>query len=413
VVLLGAALLPSGLPATAMPRTAAVPAGFQDTLVATILKPTALAFTPDGRLLITTQPGQLRVRQNNTLLASPALDLASKLCANSERGLLGVAVDPAFASNRYIYLFYTYNKFGVCPQDTPQSPVNRVARFTLPANNIIDPRSERVLIDNIPSPHGNHNAGDLHFGKDGLLYISIGDGGCDYASPSNCQALNDAARDQHILLGKILRITKTGGIPTNNPFQGADSARCNLTGRTDPGKKCQETFAWGLRNPFRIAFDPNATGTRFFINDVGQDVWEEINTGKAGADYGWNIREGRCVLGSTTQCGAPPAGMTNPTYAYNHDQTGCQSITGGAFVPNGVWPATYTGAYLYGDFVCGKIVKLTRASNGSYVASDFASGLGSRSAVAMRFGPSDQTQALYYTTYANNGQVRQIVYTGP
>jgi glucose/arabinose dehydrogenase len=327
--------------------------------------------------------------------------------------LLGVAVDPAFASNRYIYVFYTYNKFGVCAQDTPQSPVNRVARFTLPPSNVIDPATERILIDNVPSPHGSHNGGDLQFGKDGYLYVSIGDGDCDYATPTNCQALNDAARDQHILLGKILRITKTGGIPASNPFVGTDSARCNLTGRTDPGKKCQETFAWGLRNPFRIAFDPNATGTRFFINDVGQNTWEEINTGKAGADYGWNIREGRCVLGSTTQCGAPPAGMTNPTYAYNHDQTGCSSITGGAFVPNGVWPAAYTGAYLYGDYVCGKIVRLTRASNGSYVASDFASGLGSRSAVAMRFGPSGQTQALYYTTYANNGQVRQIVYTGP
>jgi glucose/arabinose dehydrogenase len=114
-----------------------------------------------------------------------------------------------------------------------------------------------------------HNGGDLHFGKDDYLYITVGDGGCDYAGDSGCAGQKDASRDSHILLGKVLRITRDGGIPATNPYTGTDSARCNLTGRTDPGKKCQETFASGLRNPFRFAFDPNASGTRFFINDVG------------------------------------------------------------------------------------------------------------------------------------------------
>ena len=124
-------------------------------------------------------------------------------------------------------------------------------------------------MDEIPSPSGNHNAGDLRFGNDGYLYVSVGDGGCDYAGNSGCAGANDASRDQHALVGKILRITSTGGIPPTNPFQGAGTARCNVTGRTTAGNKCQETFAWGLRNPFRIAFDPNTTATRFFINDVG------------------------------------------------------------------------------------------------------------------------------------------------
>ena len=224
----------------------------------------------------------------NNLLSTPALNLSSRICSDSERGLLGVAVDPQFNSNRYVYLFYTFDKFNNCATNTANVPVNRVSRFTLSTNNVIDPQSERVLINNIPSYAGNHNGGDLGFGKDGLLYVSVGDGGCDYAGNSGCAASNDAARDKHALLGKMLRITKTGGIPTGNPFRGANTARCNVSGRTQVGKTCQEIFATGLRNPFRIAFAPNVTGTKFFINDVGQDAWEEIDQSRRGADYGWN-----------------------------------------------------------------------------------------------------------------------------
>lgn len=390
--------------------SAAVPADFSDTLVTSVASPTALAFTPDGRMLITTQPGQLYVYQNGALRSTPALNLATKICTNSERGLLGAAVDPAFASNRFIYLYYTFNKSNSCVNNEPAAPVNRVSRFVLPDSNTIDPATELVLVDNILSPAGNHNAGDLNFGKDGLLYITVGDGGCDYADRTKCAGNNDAARDQHMLLGKVLRVTRDGAIPSTNPFRGSDSARCNVTGRADPGKKCQETFAWGLRNPFRFAFDPNAADTRFFINDVGQNAWEEIDLGQAGADYGWNVREGHCANGSTTNCGAPPAGMTNPIYDYGRG-TGCASITGGAFVPNGVWPASYDGSYLYGDYVCGKIFKLTPSGSG-YVASDFVTGLGTNSAVHLRFGPHNTTQALYYTSYANGGQIRRIAYTG-
>src|SRR6185503_15043327 len=155
-----------------------------------------------------------------------------------------------------------------------------------------------------------------------------------------------------------------GGVPADNPFQGADSVRCSVTGGTTAGMKCRETFAWGLRNPFRIAFDPNDLGSRFFINDVGQNVWEEIDAGTAGADYGWNLREGFCANGSTTNCGPPAAGLTNPLFAYNHAD-GCASITGGAFVPRGAWPAEYDGVYLFSDFVCGTIFRLVPAAGGA------------------------------------------------
>jgi glucose/arabinose dehydrogenase len=111
--------LVTGLAALAMvgrPTAAAtLPSGFEDRLVASTTKPTALAFTPDGRMLVATQPGQLRIYKNGQLLQTPALNVSSKICANSERGMLGVAVDPNFSTNKYVYLYYTYNKVGVCP----------------------------------------------------------------------------------------------------------------------------------------------------------------------------------------------------------------------------------------------------------------------------------------------------------
>jgi glucose/arabinose dehydrogenase len=341
------------------------------------------------------------VLSGGTLLATPALDLSTVICSESERGLLGVAVDPQFASNRFIYVYYTYRRADPC---SSTNAVNRVSRFVLADTNTVDRASETILIDNIPSTAGNHNGGDLQFGKDANLYISVGDGGCDYAG-TGCAGSNDASRDQNVLLGKVLRITPTGAIPAGNPFQGLGTGRCNLAGRTTAAR-CQETFAWGLRNPFRMAFDPNAPATRFYINDVGQNVWEEIDDGVAGADYGWNVREGHCANASTTNCGAPPAGMTNPIHDYSHAATNCGSITGGAFVPGGVWPAAYDGGYLFGDYVCGRIFALTPAGTRTI----FADQLGASSAVHLAFGPHGATQALYYTSYQSGGTVHRIAY---
>jgi glucose/arabinose dehydrogenase len=254
------------------------PPNFTDALVANVDSPTAVAFTPDGRMLVTSKKGTLSIYKDGVLLSNSALNISGKICTDNDRGLLGVAVDPNFANNHYIYLYYTYNKHNAC-DDVSKRPVNRTSRFLLSDNNVVARASETVLIDNILSTGSltTHPGGDLHFGKDGYLYVSVGDGGCDYAHPTECTIRNDAARDRNVLLGKILRITRNGGVPPTNPFLGAGTARCNVTGRTDPGKICQETFAMGLRNPFRMAFDPNAAGTRFNINDVGQGTWEEID----------------------------------------------------------------------------------------------------------------------------------------
>ena len=174
---------------------AAVPEGFDDQHVTTLPRPTAMAFTPDERLLIAGKLGALRVYEDDALLPTAALDLTDRVCSDSERGLLGIAVDPEFGANRFIYLYYTFNKFGVCDRNTPTAPVNRISRFVLGDDDLVDPVSELVLVDNIPSPDGIHNAGDLGFGKDGYLYASVGDGGCDFRGDSGCILLNDAARD--------------------------------------------------------------------------------------------------------------------------------------------------------------------------------------------------------------------------
>jgi glucose/arabinose dehydrogenase len=398
------------------PAAATVRPGFEDRLVASVDQAIGLAFTPDGRMLVASQGGKLWVHKGGQLLQTPALDISSRICADRESGLLGVAVDPDFgtAGHNYVYLSYTFKKSPVCPTtdwnpENPENPVNRVSRFVM-SGDTIDPSSEDVLIDNVPSPTGYHNTGDLNFGKDGHLYVSVGDGKCDYAGNSDCLNSNDAARDSHVLLGKILRITRDGDIPVTNPYTGTDSARCNLTGRTDVGKKCQETFASGLRNPFRFAFDPNASGTRFFINDVGGPSWEEVDLGKAGADYAWNLCEGNHDNPSSpgsVNCSAAP--YTPPVHEYSHD-AGCTAITGGAFVPNGVWPAGYDNSYLFGDYGCKKIFELKPKSGGGFTQSEFASELGG--VVDMAFGPYGTGQALYYTTYASGGEIHRIVPTG-
>ncbi len=392
----------------ARPASAAVPAGFEDRPVTNVSSPIAMDFTPDGRMLIATKPGVLRVYKDGSTGTTSALDISARICSNSERGMLGVAVDPEFSVNHYVYLYYTHKVGATC--DGSRDDVNRVSRFTMNGDTVA-PSSEKILINNMPSTNGNHNGGDIHFGKDGFLYASVGDGGCDYATPANCQNNNDSSRDTNILLGKILRVTRDGGIPATNPYQGTNSARCNVAGRTTAGKSCQETYAQGLRNPFRMAFDPDDANTSFRINDVGGGTWEEIDQGKAGADYGWNICEGlhdNLSRPGSQNCSAAP--LTPPIHEYNHN-TGCSSITGAAYVPDAApWPSAYGQDYLFGDFVCGKIFRLTPKAGGGYSSTTFASGLGGGGPIAMTFGPSATGEALYYATFDGGGQIRRISY---
>lgn len=152
----------------AKPAAAVLLAGFENQKVASVPKPIDLAFDPDGRMLIASQPGRLRVYKNGQLLPTPALDISGKVCSNIDRGLLGVTFDPNFATNRYVYVFYTHKRFGVCPTGettNPNNPLNRVSRFVM-SGDTLDPASEEVLIDNVPTVSGYHNGGDLGFGND-------------------------------------------------------------------------------------------------------------------------------------------------------------------------------------------------------------------------------------------------------
>jgi uncharacterized protein (TIGR03437 family) len=385
--------------------------GFVDDLVTAIPAPTAVAQLPDGRLLVTLQNGALRIVRDGALLAQPALTITA-ICSNSERGLLGVAVDPDFPLTGYVFLYYTYRAPGRdCGSRTLNGPVNRVSRFRMTAD-AIDPSSEFVLLDNISSWNGNHNAGDLQFGPDKNLYISTGDAGCDPEGTGGCAGSNAAARRTNTLLGKVLRITRGGEIPADNPWRGPDSARCHR-GDAPAGTRCQETYAWGLRNPFRIAVDPRSASPRVFANDVGQSAWEEIDDILPGEDYGWNVREGFCANGSTTNCsvGEMAEGRyRNPVFAYQHSvqvpgtqSSGCRSLSGGAFTPANTWRPQQEG-YLFADFVCGSIFHLSD----SLRLTEIARGLGGSSVVAMAFGTFGGAPTLYYTTYARGGELRRL-----
>jgi len=409
-------LSPTGLIAPLAPQRAGavVPTGFADQFVAGVASPTDVAFTPDGRMLITTQAGALRVFQNEVLAATPAVTIP--VCSDHERGLLGVAVDPAFASNHFIYLYFTV-RVGSCGTN---GPFNRVSRFTLSDTN--QAGSEKVLVDNIRSL-GNHNAGDLNFGPtDGLLYISVGDAGCRLSDTSRCQNDNNNARITSILNGKILRVNPAdGSFPTGsggNPFSGVPGVRrcgnpAGVPGGTGP---CGEIWATGLRNPFRFAFKPEAPHT-MHINDVGTSKWEEVDRGQAGADYGFNLREGPCVVNSGSNCPPPPAGLTDPIFAYRHGTLSdgdlpCDAITGAAFAPNDLWAAPYSGSYFFSDYACGRIFRMA-PSGGGFTPVPFATGLGTGAGVSIAFGPSGPTRALYFTSFANGGQIRRIISTTP
>lgn len=379
-VVAGFSVIPGAPPAGAL---TGLPAGFADVPVASVAQPTSLTPLPDGRVLVTSKSGEIRTITGTTASA-PLLTLP--VCTQSERGLLGLAVDPANAGNLFAYYTADFGG-GVCR--------NRVQQLALAGSTLT---AGAVLLDNIPSQGGNHNGGDLHVGKDGYLYVGVGDSGCDPRSTGSCQDSNDAARDLSLLNGKILRVTLAGDPAPGNPFLAAPGSVSCKTSFAAPGQVCREIFSYGLRNPFRLGFDPNWPTTRFFINDVGGGAWEEIDDGASGADYGWNVREGPCAIGSTTNCG-PAANVTNPVLAYSHAATGCESIVGGAFVPNGAWPG-FDGAYLYGDFICGKIFTAS-AVCGSWTSSTLASGVGQ--IVELQFVGKD----LWYTTIS--GQVRRII----
>jgi glucose/arabinose dehydrogenase len=386
-------------PVSAAPLpTEALPFGFTDVNVASVPTPVAVRAMPDGTVVALGKAGTVHLLRGGSLVTPPALTLAG-VCSQNERGLLGIAPDPQFTTNGYVYLYYTH-----VDGSMPGGCANRVSRFTL-IGDTINPATELVLVDKISSNAGNHNGGDVEVGKDGYLYIAVGDAGND---PRGGSGGNDAARDLSLLNGKILRVDRnTGGPVPGNPYSGPGTESCSLRGNTasTPTTTCQEIFASGLRNPWRFAFDPNASGVRFFINDVGQGTREEVDEGILGADYGWNVREGQCPQGQSPPCAGPPPGMTDPITDYPRSVG--TYITGGAFIPNGYWPAQYDGAYFFGDGGTGSFWVRTAAGSVDY-ATAFHTAAGMSD---MDFVVESGGLALYYVvSSASTNSVRKITF---
>ena len=351
-------------PVEARTLLANVPAGFTDSLVAGDLdRPVATAFAPDGRIFVTEQPGRVRVIKDGALLPTPFLTL--NVSSVGERGALGVALDPDFANNQFVYVYYTA---------TTPTIHNRVSRFVA-AGDVAAAGSETALLDlETLSGATNHNGGAIHFGPDGKLYVAQGDN----ANASNSQTLTNR-------LGKVLRINPDGTIPADNPIFATAAA------------EDRSIWALGLRNPFTFAF--HRTSGRMFINDVGQSSFEEINEGASGANYGWPDEEGAST---------DPRYVT-PVFSYGRGADvvpGGRAISGGAFYDAAIktFPAEYADDYFFSDLTSEWIWRLD-AQTGQ--ASEFATDLGP--VVGLTTGPDG---SLYYGAF-DAGQIRKISFAQP
>jgi glucose/arabinose dehydrogenase len=360
---------------------ATVPEGFADREIASgLVSPAAMTVLPDGRILVVQQDGVIRTIKNDVLQPTNFLAVQN-VDTFAERGCLGIAADPNFAANHFIYIF--------CTITDGTTSANRIFRV-IEANDVAVPGTEvRILtMPNVPSGVQWHMGGALRFGPDGKLYVAVGgheDFSVDPPTSSFSQTFSTP-------FGKILRINPDGSAPPDNPYSGNPNVY--------PG-----IYAIGLRNPF--AFDIRRSDGLIYINDVGAGSVEEINVGRPGANYGWPLFEGRTAT----------AGFDNAVYEYPHPPPfpgGC-AVTGGAFYePQSMqFPESYASKYLYADFCSGTIALLDPASPVNPTV--FASGIGS----PVNLGVSPDG-SLYYLarnqnageTNAAKGTVNKIIYTG-
>lgn len=341
------------------------PEGFSQVQVASgISTPTAMVFAPDGRIFITQQNGQVRIVKNGVLLGTPFTTISTQF--NGERGLIGITLDPNFATNHYVYLYYTL----------PDGSRNRIIRVT-GNGDVVTPGSETPVLNLDPlSNANNHNGGAMHF-KDGFLYVAVGDN----ANGANAQNLDT----YH---GKLLRINPDGSVPAGNPFTGSAQR--------------SRVWAYGLRNPFTIDIRINSANDKLYVNDVGENSWEEINNAVAGGfNFGWPMHEGANTDDATV----------SPFYAYPHgsgDGKGC-AITGGAVyelaTPN--YPEAYNHQYYFQD-LCNGWINMLDVTAALPVVQPFATGLGGQA-----LGITTGTDGNLYYLERNAGALYRIVYTPP
>jgi len=294
--------------------------------------PTAVAFLPDGRMLVTEKGGALKLVQGGSATTLTTLDV----CTASEMGLLGIAIDPAYDANGFVYLYRTKPAPPLPPGDCSSSTgrFNQVVRVTMSGSTVV-PGSLSELLTGIRTDGGNHDGGTLRIGPDGKLWVSVGDTGLGDGGPPGAST-NPYAQDKNALEGKILRLELDGSPAAGNPFIG------------QPGTR-PEVYAYGLRNPFRMGFDPQ-TG-RLWAGDVGQSTIEEIDVVQAGGNYAWPHCEG------TLPTGCQQPGDIDPVFEYPHSGAGAlgRSVTGGAFA--GPSFGSYGGQYFFGDYTESKLYR--------------------------------------------------------
>lgn len=338
---------PAGNADTPLPPPApAPPVALAVRQVATGLDAPVFLTAPAGdqRQFIVERAGRIRILQNGALLAVPFLDISARVSTSGEGGLLSMAFHPQYAANGQYFIYYT---------DTAGDIVVE-RRSVSPNPNLSDPTAALEII-RIPHPgFSNHYGGLVAFGPDGYLYLGTGDGGSAGDPPGNAQNLSR-------LLGKLLRLDVSGAtagapyaIPAGNPFIGQAGRRA-------------EIWAYGLRNPWRFAFDAG----NLYIADVGQERREEVDISPAaqgGLNYGWNIREGTLCYNAAS-CAS--AGLAAPAFEYDH-ASGC-SITGG-YVYRGVAIPELAGRYFHSDYCGGFLKSFVGAGAGVLEQTDWAIG---------------------------------------
>ena len=311
-----------------------------DVVVDGLVRPVYAGHAGDGsgRLFVIEKQGRIRIVADGQLAPHPFLDIAAIIDSGpNERGLLGLAFHPNYASNGRFFVNYT---------DLGGDTV--VAEYRVADDpDRADPASAQVLLTQ-EQPYRNHNGGMLAFGPDGMLYVALGDGGWAGDPQGHGQRLDT-------LLGTLLRldVNEPGvyRVPPDNPFVGVSNARA-------------EIWAYGLRNPWRFSFD-RATGD-LYIADVGQNSFEEIDfapvSSSGGENYGWKLMEGHsCFVEGSPDCNS--LRFTPPIAVYGRDG-GC-SVTGGYVYRGAAYPAL-VGAYVFGDYCSGKLWTLRRDAGGAW-----------------------------------------------
>ena len=353
---------------------------------------TDFRFLPDGRVVMTEKTGAVKVRRTNGAVVTAG---SFTVDSGSEKGLLGVEMDPQFQNNGFLY-FYASDG----PTTANKHRVLRVRLNAEPSNTLQCSGScsaaqtgVTVLLQDLAGP-ANHDGGALAIGPDGKLYVGAGDTGCNSGLPPGQPITNYIGTCLTTANGKVLRINLDGSIPSDNPLVGTTVPSCNGTCSSAPAPGTlvtgarTEIWAWGFRNPFRFSFDPQ-TGN-LWVGDVGEVSYEEINLVRKGQHYGWPYREGSFGNPVTTCANLGPNGVgascVDPAYFCEHagadgDNDGdCQSITGGVFVDSASFPPPYRGRYFFGDNANGRVWTLTpNANRDGFITSpraDFGTGFG-------------------------------------